>query len=286
MQLEIIKFIQQIANPFWDVFFIIISAMSEEFIIIALLGLLYWCMDKRLGYKIGFLYVLNAPLNLIIKAFVNAPRPIGSEGIRSIYKETATGSSFPSGHSQLGGGLFYFLFKNDKCIIRRAVFLIIAILIPVSRLYLGVHYPVDVVVGFILGVIMVYVSGAIFEKLYERHTAWLVLFALPAIVFCIIDGGSDSCKMAGLIIAFLFGMVIEKKYIDFSVKASLPVQILKYVCGVAFVILLRSGMKLIFPDGALWGFIRYFVIGIFVTIVYPLLIKKIGTYGKFYKKSM
>jgi membrane-associated phospholipid phosphatase len=274
MQLEIIKFIQQIANPFWDVFFTVVSALSEEAFLIALLGLLYWCVDKRLGYKIGFLYVTNAPLNFIIKAIADAPRPIGSEGIRSIYTETATGSSFPSGHSQLGGGLFYFLFKNTKTRWWRLMFLLIAILIPISRLYLGVHFPIDVTVGFALGVIMVYVSGFIFEKLYDRYTGWLILFALPSIIFCIAERGADSCKMAGLVTAFLIGMAIEKKYIDFSENASMPVQILKYLCGVGCVIALRAGLKAFFPDIPVWGFVRYFIIGVFVTVVYPAVIKK------------
>jgi len=276
MQLEIIKFIQQIANPFWDMFFTIVSILGEEFFLIALLGLIYWCVDKKLGYKVGFLYVLNAPLNFILKAAFNAPRPIGSEGIRTIYEGTATGSSFPSGHSQLGGGLFYFLFNNSKQKILKTLFLIISVLIPISRLYLGVHFPIDVVVGFALGVMMVYLSGWIFEKLYENHTVWMLLFAAPPLAYCLITGNQDGFKMTGLIIAFVIGLVIEKRYINFSVQAKPVAQVIKYACGVAAVLALRSGLKAVLPVNVWSGFIRYFIIGIFVTVVYPYIIKKVN----------
>lgn len=275
MQLEIIKFIQQIANPFWDLFFTVISILGEEVFLIALLGLIYWCLDKKLGYKVGFLYVVNAPLNFTLKAIFNAPRPIGSEGIRTIYEGTATGSSFPSGHSQLGGGLFWFLFKNSKEKVLKTIFLIIAFLIPVSRLYLGVHFPVDVVVGLALGVSMVYLTEWIFEKLYENHTGWLLLFALPPMAYCLATNDGDGFKMTGLIVAFVIGMVVEKRFIGFSVQAKPFVQVAKYVCGVAMVLLLRSGLKAILPVGVWSGFVRYFIIGVFVTVIYPYIIKKL-----------
>lgn len=275
MQREIIKFIQQIANPFWDAFFTVVSILGEEVFLIALLGLIYWCLDKKLGYKVGFLYVLNAPLNFTLKAIFNAPRPIGSEGIRTIYEGTATGSSFPSGHSQLGGGLFYFLFKNSNQKVLKTVFLAISILIPISRLYLGVHFPIDVVVGFALGVMMVYLTGWIFEKLYENHTVWLILFALPPLAYCLVTGDGDGFKMSGLVVAFVIGMVVEKKFIDFSVHAKPFLQVVKYICGVAAVLVLRSGLKAVLPAGVWSGFTRYFIIGVFVTVVYPYIIKKL-----------
>ncbi len=274
MQIEIIKFIQQIANPFWDGFFTIVSIFGEEFFLIALLTFIYWCHDKKMGYKVGFLYVLNAPVNFTVKAIVNAPRPIGSEGVRTIYKDTATGSSFPSGHSQLGGGLFYFMFKNGKNRILKTMFIIIALLIPLSRLYLGVHFPVDVVVGLALGIIMVYVSGWIFEKLYENHTMWMLLFTLPPLVYSIVTGDEDGYKMAGLVIAFIIGMIIEKNYIDFSVKAKPGIQAIKYLAGVGAVLAIRSILKAVMPINIWSGFIRYFIIGAFVTVVYPYIIKK------------
>ncbi len=275
MQIEIIKFIQQIANPFWDGFFTLISILGEEVFLIALLGFIYWCYDKRMGYKVGFLYALNAPLNFALKAIFNAPRPIGSEGVRTIYEGTATGSSFPSGHSQLGGGLFYFLFKNSKQQLLKAICLVIAFLIPISRLYLGVHFPVDVVVGLALGIMMVYISDWIFEMLFENHAPWLMLFALPPFIYCLVTGDEDGYKMAGLVIAFIIGMIIEKKYIDFHVKAKPVVQAVKYILGVAVVLLLRGILKAVLPAGAWSGFIRYFVIGVFVTIIYPCIIKKL-----------
>ncbi len=274
MQLEILKLIQRIANPVWDVFFTIISIMGEEVFLIALLGLIYWCIDKRLGYKVGFLYVLNAPLNFVLKAIFNAPRPIGSDGIRTIYAETATGSSFPSGHSQLGGGLFWFLFKNNKNRNLKAAFLIITFLIPLSRLYLGVHFPVDVVAGLAIGILMVYLTGWIFEKLYDKHTGWLMLFTLPPLAYCLITGDSAGYKIAGLVTAFILGMNIEKKYIDFSNDFRLSHKVYIYISGIAMVLILRTALKLLLPEGVWSGFVRYFVIGIYVTVLKPYIVKR------------
>ncbi|MDD4688153.1 MAG: phosphatase PAP2 family protein [Eubacteriales bacterium] len=274
MQIDIIRYIQQIANPFWDFLFTGVSILGEEVFLISLLGWVYWCFDKRLGYKIGFLYVINAPLNFILKWIFNAPRPIGQDGIRTIYADTATGSSFPSGHSQLGGGLFYFFFKNSTNRVWKIVFIIIALFIPLSRLYLGVHFPIDVVAGFVVGIGVVYLADYVFEALYEKHTEYFLLFALPALVYAFIDGGEDIYKVAGLVTSFVIGMIVEKRFINFPVEARLTYQIIKYVLGICAVMAIRVGLKRVLPD-ALWaGFVRYFALGVYVTIIHPWAIKR------------
>jgi len=93
----IILFLQQFASPFLDGFFQLVTMLGEEYFYIFLTAFIFWCVDKRYGYKLSFAFLFSGVLNGATKSIVNASRPIGVEGIRSLRVETATGTSFPSG---------------------------------------------------------------------------------------------------------------------------------------------------------------------------------------------
>lgn len=87
----------------------------------------------------------------LLKTIFNVPRPEGA-----FYIETTP--SFPSGHAAIAMALYGFLFatiyKHDKHPLKNKTLLLLAILIiliGVSRLYLGVHYLSDVLVGYLIG---------------------------------------------------------------------------------------------------------------------------------------
>jgi membrane-associated phospholipid phosphatase len=98
---EVIKFVQSFSNPFLDRLFQYITMMGEEYFFVIALTLIYWCIDKRFGYKIGFAILGSTALNSGIKEIFKVPRPIGEDGIRSLRTETAGGYSFPSGHTRV-----------------------------------------------------------------------------------------------------------------------------------------------------------------------------------------
>ena len=164
MELEILRNIQSIANPFLDKLFELITICGEQLVLISIMCIIYWAIDKKFGEYLAYSVLTSVLLNNSIKDIFKMKRPIGEEGIRTLRAETATGYSFPSGHTQ-GTASFYgaiaiYLKKRIYYIIST----IIILLIGFSRLYLGVHYPKDVIVGAILGVAVSLMSYYLFNK--------------------------------------------------------------------------------------------------------------------------
>ena len=91
MELEILRHIQSIANPFLDFLFQLITICGEQIIIITVIAIIYWSLDKRFGEYIAYSLLTSVLLNNTIKDIFKMKRPIGEEGIRSLREKTATG---------------------------------------------------------------------------------------------------------------------------------------------------------------------------------------------------
>ena len=106
--------------------------------------------------------------NVLIKNIVKRTRPyVGIEGLNPLVKKP-TDYSFPSGHSSSSFAVGFTIFrKGDK---RWGIpVLVLAILISLSRLYVAVHYPSDVIVGIAIGIIFSYVGEWTVEVFRKSH---------------------------------------------------------------------------------------------------------------------
>ncbi len=175
MELEIIKTIQLIANPFFDFFFELSTILGEELLIIPLLAILYWTINKKFGEYVGFAIFTSFMANNLLKDIFKLPRPQSEQGVRILRQHTATGYAFPSGHTQ-GAATFYsaiaIAFKNKMLTITVGI---IIVLVALSRLYLGVHFPKDVIVGLLLGVAIAWGCYILFEKMDNLKVYGLIL---------------------------------------------------------------------------------------------------------------
>ena len=100
MELEILRSIQSIANPFLDILFQLITMCGEQIVLISIIAVIYWALDKKFGEYIAYSVLTSVLLNNTIKDIFKMKRPIGEKGIRTLREQTATGYSFPSGHTQ------------------------------------------------------------------------------------------------------------------------------------------------------------------------------------------
>ena len=176
MELEIIRTIQSISNLFFDVLFQIFTMFGEELILISIITTIYWAYDKKFGEYIAYSSLTSLLFNNALKDIFKMKRPIGEEGIRTLRAETATGYSFPSGHSQ-GAASFYgsiaIYFKKRIIYILATI---IIFLVGISRLYLGVHYPKDVLVGIALGLLISIISYKLFRTVNNRNLLYIITF--------------------------------------------------------------------------------------------------------------
>ena len=274
MELEILRHIQSIANPFLDFLFQLITICGEQIIIITVIAIIYWSLDKRFGEYIAYSLLTSVLLNNTIKDIFKMKRPIGEEGIRSLREKTATGYSFPSGHTQ-GTASFWsaiaiYLKKNYMYGISG----LIIVLVAISRLYLGVHYPKDVLFGAIFGILTSFITYKLFNKVNNKIALYFITFIIfiPALLYA---HSADFIKGMGTFLGFALGIYVEKKYVNFSVEGKSINKILRVVIGLAILILLKVGLKVVFPNKLVFHFLRYFIIVFFGIGLYPAIFKKL-----------
>ena len=273
MELEILRNIQSIANPFLDILFQLITICGEQMVLVLIISIIYWVKDKKFGEYIAYAVLTSVLVNCVVKDIFKFKRPIGEEGIRTLREETATGYSFPSGHTQ-GAASFYgsmAIYMKKKAMYIIATIMIV--LIGFSRLYLGVHYPKDVIVGAILGVLTAWICYKLYIRIENKMLLYLITFVLflPALTFA---HSADFIKGLGTYFGFLIGMFVEKKYVNFSVEGTRVNKIIRVLIGVLILLILQTGLKVILPTGQIFAFIRYAVISFFGIGIYPIIFKK------------
>lgn len=273
MELEILRSIQSIANPFFDFLFQLITICGEQMVLISIISIIYWALDKKFGEYIAYSVLTSVLLNNAIKDIFKMKRPIGEEGIRTLREETATGYSFPSGHTQSAssfyGSMAIYLKKRVMYIIATTMI----ILIGFSRLYLGVHYPKDVIVGGILGVLISLICYKLYSRIENKMLLYVITFVIfiPALTFA---HSADFIKGMGTYLGFIIGIYIEKRYVNFSTEGSAGNKIIRVLLGVLILLIIQVGLKRILPSGTIFSFIRYVLISLIGIGVYPMVFKK------------
>lgn len=294
---EILEFFHKICCDFLTFFFRIITEFGAGELAIIVLLIVYYVYNKEIGKKIAYITINSMLINSSLKSLFLAKRPFQYEGkeylrVLEASQDKATGTSFPSGHSQNSGSLYGALFKIFKNKIIRVLSLILIILVPISRLYLGVHFPGDVVIGCILGIGFAVLGNYLVDlfkrknySLYYLYIISLVIF-LPFVIINLNKGqNSDLFKTYGLFIGFVLGSLFEEKKVNFNNDVPILNKILRIVIGGACLLLIKAGLKAVFnmfdfiPSNLL-DLIRYFCISIFGIGLFPWIFKNIENRGK------
>ncbi|SCH17430.1 undecaprenyl pyrophosphate phosphatase [uncultured Clostridium sp.] len=217
IQLEILMYLQSIRSPLLNALFLILTISTEVPIIVLFSALMYWCINKKFGQRILFSLIGNFVVNTGIKEYVRAPRPIGTDGLESLRVSTATGYSFPSGHTQTATSFwtsFMILAKNNWMYI---LGIIMILAVGISRLYLAVHWPIDVAFGWIFGIFFSIVLIKIFDYVDENKKYWILLLLLVMLSVVGYFLNSESyIEYFGILTGFVLGYIVEDIFINFS----------------------------------------------------------------------
>lgn len=289
MQLEFLKYLQDISNPFWDTFFTLITNLGSETFYILAVTYIYWCLDKKLGIRLLFITMSSLYINEILKELFHTQRPIHVEGINPVLKKPVSEYSFPSGNAQVAAAFWTYLMKKTKDKKVYIIGWIIIILVAFSRVYLRVHWPIDVIGGILIAIGIVVLMDYIINKVDKHNMAYIMEIAvciLVSIILLLLKFDGTIAKIVGLTTAALIGYFIENRHIRFKEKADFKHQTAKYIIGVLVFLVLKIIIKKALPAGVVFGYVRYFILGLWITLLAPALFVKTGLSNKMEKSVL
>ena len=296
--MEFLYLLEKIRNPVFDFLFSLVTHVGEETVFFAVAIIFFWCINKYEGYYILITGLVGTVINQALKLFCRIPRPWVKDPNFTIVKSAraeATGYSFPSGHTQNVAGTFGAI---GACAKRRwlsITAIVIIVLVAFSRMYLGVHTPLDVCVSLLIAAVLLAVLYPVFSS-EERFHKFMPIVAAVSIVlsvglllyaFLTPEGEVDAQnlysarKNASTLFACTLCLLpvylIDKHYTKFDTKAPWYAQIIKVAVGLGIVLGIKSG--LFAPLVALFGNefvargVRYFLIVAFAGILWPMTFK-------------
>jgi membrane-associated phospholipid phosphatase len=149
--LDLIRLVQSYANPALTVFMKVVTNFGGPAAYLALLPLIFWCYDEEKGIRLGIAVMVSVWLNMSLKFLCDQPRPFWPGYDPSLGIITETGNGFPSGHAQISLTLWVIAASWIGKKWAYAAAILISLLVGFSRIYLGVHFPTDLLGGWALG---------------------------------------------------------------------------------------------------------------------------------------
>lgn len=269
MDAAILQALEKIRCPFLDVFFSVFTALGEEFVIAAIIAVVYICFSKRIGEQALVTVMTASCVTTGIKSAVRRLRPfvngtVDKVNVDNIVVSTADldpDMSFPSGHATATSSFFTTLairIRKPLVIVLSALFVLLVML---SRLYLGVHYPTDVLTGLAIGVACAFLWNLIYAKWYNaRLYIYLAIAALTIPLLFIERTATHSMfQISAITLATAAGLLIEDKFIRFEDTKNWLHRLFRLIVIGVVALIPFVPMQFLLPDNNWFDFLKYFV---------------------------
>lgn len=279
MDVLILKALESIRCGFLDIFFSIFTLFGEELVVAGVIAVIYICFNKEFGER-AIVTVLSAScITTAVKSGVRRLRPYAAGNVTKadnfLTADLDADMSFPSGHATASSGFFAALsirFRKAYIIAPSAV---LVFLIVLSRLYLGVHYPSDVLAGLVVGIGMAFLWALVYKGFYKARLYIYLGFAALTLIPLFIPAMQTKSmfEMSAIALATAIGLIVENKFIKFEdadkwVKRIVRLALMALIAAIPYLLL---GLL---PETTLWfKFLQYFVTISAAIPGTPLLIK-------------
>ena len=293
--MELLRLFESIRNPVLDALMLGITEFGGATLFIAIGLLMFWCVDKRQGYYLLTVGLAGTFLNQFLKIACRIPRPWVKDPDFTIVEAAradAGGYSFPSGHSQVAVGTYGGLALCRREVWVRVTGTVLAVLVPVSRMYLGVHTPADVLVGGLCALALAIPLWVLFSRVGTAPRLMVPVLVGTAILGLSLLGYvslyplppdldidnyaeavKNACSLLGVTLGLAVTWIVDENYLHFPVAAPLWGQAVKLGGGIALVLLILEAGKALHapPAGTAWThFARYLLATLFAGVVWPM----------------
>ena len=298
--MQLLYALAELRTPFLDALLGALTNCGGELVFMAAAIIVFWCVSKSCGYYMLTVGFVGTIVNQFLKLVFRIPRPWVKDPDFQIVESAraeATGYSFPSGHTQNVFASFGCLGRWTKRTWLRAVCALLIVVTAFSRMYLGVHTPLDVGVAFLTALALAAALYPAFrtESAAKKTVPWLLLgvavlcggylIYASSLARCDWPAGSEDLSnithglknaytMLGALLGFLIVYIADEKKLHFDVRAPFWGQVLKLVLGLALIVGIKAGLKpllvSLFAGSQAESFVRYFLLVLFAGIVWPL----------------
>ena len=282
-----ILWVQSFRHPFFDALFQAATFLGEEEFFLIFLPFIYWCLNKQVGVGLTYISVFSHYLNSVVKLAFRLPRPSDP---RLVLLRMETDPSFPSGHAQSAVVNWGYLVTRFRHKIFSPVAVVLIILIAFSRIYVGVHFPQDIVGGLLIGLLLLVAYNWVVGTIEKRRldlplpikltlsavVPLALLFAHPFDV-----DGTYPAELAattmGTTLGMSIGFVLEQEHIRFKVDGLWWKRGLRFILGMVLVVIFYLGLRVVFPEEVSHSvaialrMVRYSLVGFCVAFLAPWL---------------
>lgn len=253
---NLIVSIQTVHNPVLDGFFNIVTFLGEVEFFLLIFPFVIWSIDKSIGLRLAYLALISIAFNTWAKLIIGHPRPFEwpSEATTPVLKlnEKARGPGIPSGHTQSSLAMWFYLAYHFKQRWLWIVATILFILISFSRVYLGVHFPTDLLGGAILGLIILLLFVKFEQILASQLSAqsiWRQIglaVMIPSLII-LIHPHPDTLATFSVLAGLGLGAIFDKQKIGFEVTGPVTHRVIRFIVGVIVLVMIFFGLEFITP---------------------------------------
>lgn len=308
--MQFLRFLAVHRTPALNFMMEVFTQFGAELLFMVIAISVFWCVNKRQGYYLLFVGFLGTIFNQFLKLAFRISRPwVRDPSFQPVKSAVpgATGYSFPSGHTQNVVGTLGGIARDTKRRWLQIVCVAVACLTAFSRMYLGVHTPMDVGVSFAIATVLVFVMYPIVGWAVEQDRRMYLLMGIMSVLAIayvlysnlwhfpasieadnLYEGRKNSFSLLGALLGMLAAYPVERKYVRFETQAVWWAQILKVTLGLLLLLAVRSGLKALLlcflTEQSIWylvlGAVRYGLMVFIAAAVYPRSFRYFAGLGK------
>ena len=310
--MQLLYWFESVRTPVLDTIMSLITRLGEESLFLLIGLFVFWCVDKRKGYYLLAVGLTGTVISQWLKVACAVPRPWVQDPNFTIVESAraaATGYSFPSGHTQSAVGYLGGIARFTDRWWLRVVCIVLALLVAVSRMYLGVHTPADVGVGLLIALVLVLAVYPLVEStlwfpnrmyaiigamlvLSGAFTAYMELTAPPVGSMEVlmeayenwVEAHKNAYTLLGAVSGVLVAYAFDSKFLQFPTRAPWWGQLVKLVVGIGLTLAVKELLKA--PLLALCGghdaahALRYFLVVLVAGCLWPMTFRFFEKYAK------